>query len=120
MQADRIGSDRMGITTKNNFDANATIVKVRAAIGVYADTAAKQMEAEAKDKAPWIDRTSNARNSIQGSFQWEGSQCKIILSGNMTYSPWLELKNEKRYAILLPTLQKNAPKILKGLQKLVK
>lgn len=110
----------MSIRTKNNFNANKTMGKVRAAIGVYADTAAKQMEEDAKKNASWTDRTSNARNSIQGGFGWEGNKCKIALSANMDYSVYLELANEKKYAILVPTIQRNAPKIIKGYQKLVK
>lgn len=106
--------------TKNTFNAKATMNKVRAAIGVYADTAAKKMEAEAKSKAKWIDRTSNARNSIQGSFGWKGNHCVITLSGNMDYSAYLELAHEKKYAIIVPTIQRNAPEIIKGYQKLVK
>ncbi len=93
---------------------------MRAAIGLYADTAAKKMESDAKREAPWIDRTGNARNSIQGDFGWEGDKCKIVLSGNMDYSVYLELAHEKKYAILEPTIQKNAPEVLRGYQRLVK
>ena len=108
------------MATRNKFNAKTTMNKVRAAIGVYADTAAKKMEAEAKDNAPWVDRTSNARNSIQGNFEWKGNHCVITLSGNMDYSVYLELAHEKKYAILVPTIQRNAPDVIKGYQKLVK
>ena len=108
------------MVTRNKFNAKTTMNKVRAAIGLYADTAAKKMEADAKDNAPWIDRTSNARNSIQGDFGWEGNKCKIVVSGNTDYFPYLELTNEKKYAILVPTIQRNAPDVIKGYQKLVK
>lgn len=106
--------------TKNTFNAKSTMNKVRAIIGAYADTEAKRMEAEAKANKPWTTRTSNAENSIQGTFDWEGNKCKIVLSGNMEYSVYLELAHEKKYAILKPTIERNAPRILKGYQKLVK
>lgn len=93
---------------------------MRAAIGLYANTAAKKMEADAKRNAPWTDRTGNARNSIQGDFGWEDDSAKIVLSGNVDYSVYLELAHEKKWAILKPTIDKNAPEILRGYQKLVK
>lgn len=120
MQADRIGSDRMSIRIKNNFNPQRAGKIVRAAIGAYGDTAAKKMEGEAKRNAPWTDRTGNARNSIRGDFDWQGDNAVITLSGNMDYSVYLELAHEKKYAILKPTIDKNAPSIIKGYQKLVK
>lgn len=109
----------MTIRIKNNFNAKMVENKVRAAIGLYADTAAKKMEGEAKNNAPWIDRTSNARNSILGDFGWKGNQAVITLSGNMNYSVFLELAHEKKYAILVPTIQRNAPEVLRAYRKLV-
>lgn len=105
------------VTNKTNFKAVEN--KVRAAIGLLADTAAKKMEAEAKNNAPWTDRTSNARNSIRGDFGWKGNQAIITLSGNMEYSPYLELANEKKYEILVPTIRRNAPEVLKAYKKVV-
>ena len=110
----------MSIRVKNNFNPQKVEKMVRAAIGVYADTAAKKMEGEAKKNAPWTDRTGNARNSIQGDFGWQGNKAVITLGGNMDYSVWLELAYEKKYAILKPTIDRNAPEILKGYQRLVK
>lgn len=109
----------MSFEVINNFNAKAVELKMRAMIGLYADTEAKRMEGEAKDQAPWVDRTSNARNSIQGNFGWIGKRAVITLSGNMDYSKWLELAHEKRFAILVPTIQRNAPEILKGYKKVI-
>lgn len=109
----------MSFKVTNNFNAQIVEQKMRAMIGLYADTEAKRMEGEAKDKAPWIDRTSNARNSIQGDFGWVGKRAVITLSGNMDYSVWLELAHEKRYAILVPTIQRNAPEVIKGYKKVI-
>lgn len=110
----------MSIRVKNNFNPQKAAKQVRAAIGAYADTAAKKMEAEAKRNAPWQDRTGNARNSIQGNFGWQGNKAVISLSGNKEYSVYLELAHEKKYAILKPTIDRNAPEVIKGYQKLVK
>jgi hypothetical protein len=105
--------------TKSTFSAAKTYMKAQAALGLFADTAAKKMEVDAKRNAPWTDRTSNARNSIQGSFGWKNRKLVITLSGNMDYSVWLELANDKRYAILYPTIQKNAPEVLRAYKKVI-
>lgn len=107
----------MGFNVKSTFNNKATEALVRAAIGVFADTAAKKMEADAKQNAQWTDRTSNARNSIQGNFGWKGKHAVITLSGNMEYSSYLELAHEKKYAILIPTIQKHSPEILKAYRR---
>lgn len=105
---------------KNTFNAEDVRHKVKSAIGLYASTAALKLEGEAKSKAPWIDRTTNARNSIRGDFGWQGEKAVIKLSGNMDYSVYLELAMAKRYSILVPTIQGNAPSIMSGYQRLVK
>lgn len=104
--------------SKNTFNNKATEATVRAAIGLYADTAAKKMEGEAKGNASWTDRTSNARNSILGDSGWKGKHAVISLSGNVNYFPYLELAMEKKYSILLPTIQKNAPEVLRGYRRI--
>lgn len=108
------------MNVQNNMNFSAIEKRVRAAIGLYAGTAAEKMEGEAKKKAPWTDRTSNARNSIQGDFGWEGNKAVITLSGNMNYSVFLELAHGKKYAILSPTIQSHSTEILRGYQRLVK
>ena len=104
----------------SGFSLNKAIRKHKAALALYADVAGKKMEGEAKANAPWTDRTTHARQSIKGGADWEGKQLKVVLSGGMDYSPYLELAHEKKYAILKPTIDKNAPEILRGYQKLVK
>ncbi len=108
----------MRVTNNTNF--KAVEQKMRAAIGVYADTAAKKMEGEAKANAKWTDRTSNARSSIQGDFNWKGNQSVIRLSGNVDYFVFLELAHGKKYSILSPTIQSHSTEILRGYQRLVK
>ena len=108
------------IRVRNNLNMRQVSQKMRAAVGLYADTAAKKMEGKAKKGAPWKDRTGNARNSIQGDFGWRGNNAIITLSGGMEYSVYLELAMGKKYAILYPTVLKNAPDVLRGYQRLVK
>lgn len=93
--------------------------RIKAAIAVYGLTAAQKMEREAKKNRPWTDRTSNAKNSIQGEFKMGLGSAKIFLSGNVDYFVKLEYAYEKRYAILNPTMQAMAPDIISGYQKVL-
>lgn len=97
-----------------------TEIKTRAAIGVYGNTAGKKLEATAKREAPWIDRTGDARKTIQGGHNWQGNKCAVYVAGNTEYFPYLELAHEKRYAILNPTVQKLTAEILNGMQNILK
>lgn len=104
----------------NNMNFHSVEKQIRAAIGVYADTSAKKIEGYAKKNAKWTDRTSNARNSIQGNFGWKGDKAVITLSGNVDYFVFLELAHGKNYAILIPTIHQFSEEILRGYQRVVR
>jgi hypothetical protein len=89
------------------------------AIDRYADTAGKKLEAEAKKDAPWTDRTSLARQTIKGGKEWESEKCHVYVAGNTDYFPYLEFDNEKKYAILYPTLKKLEYEIIQGMNKIL-
>lgn len=93
-------------------------LKMRAAVGIYADSAGKKMEKEAKQNAPWTDRTAHARQTIQGGHEWHGSKCYAYVAGNEKYSSYLEFAHEKQNAILYPVVKKMSPEILKGMEGL--
>lgn len=95
-------------------------LKMRAAAGIYAETAGKKLESTAKKDASWKDRSGQARETIEGGKVWRGDKCEIYLSGNKEYSPCLEFANEKKYAVLYPTVEKLSPEILKGMRNLFK
>lgn len=94
-------------------------MKSKVAIGVYADTAGKKLEEHAKKNAPWIDRTGLARKTIEGGKQWENDECIVYVAGNMEYSPFLELCNDKQCATLKPAVDELSPEILNGLNKIL-
>lgn len=95
-------------------------IKMRAAVGLYADSAGKKLEAEAKQNAPWQDNSGDARRTITGGHEWQGDKCFTYVFGNMKYSPYLELCSEGNYAALYPAVKKLAPEILRGLSNLLK
>ena len=82
--------------------------------------AAAKLEAAAKRDAPWTDRSGLVRQTIQGISGWEGDKIRTGVAGNMEYSPYLELTNDKRNAVLWPTIDKLKPEILQAMSKVVK
>ena len=109
------------------FDANNLIkglaereIKTRAALGLYADTVAKKMETHAKSNKPWVDRTGRAKQSLNSSWKWMGDVARVELSHGVYYGIYLELCNEKRYAIIKPTIDIISPQAIRGLNKILK
>ena len=109
------------------FDASNLIkglaereIKTRAALGLYADTVAKKMETHAKSNKPWVDRTGRAKQSLNRSRKWVGDVARVELSHGVYYGIYLELCNEKRYAIIKPTIDIISPQAIRGLNKILK
>lgn len=94
-------------------------LKAMFAVEAYGRSAAAKLEQEAKQGAPWRDRTGLARQTIAGVADWHGSAFRIGVAGNMNYSPYLELAREKQYAVLWPTVTRMAPIILNGMTSLL-
>ena len=94
-------------------------MKMKVAIKLYGDTAGKKLEMEAKQNRPWQDRTSLARQTIQGGSDWKGNKVVVYVSGNTSYFPFLELAHEKAYAVLWPTIQRMAKEIIEGMNNLL-
>jgi len=94
-------------------------IKMKAAVGVYCDTAGKKLEREAKKIAPWKDRTPLARPTMQGGMEWQGAKCRVYLSGNVDYFKYLEFAHEKKYAVIFPVIHANSKKMLEGMHKIL-
>jgi len=80
--------------------------KFEGAMKILCDNGAQKMEAYAKQNRPWKDQTGEARRRLKGSWSKEGSSYKIQIAHGVSYGVWLEFKNERRYAILKPTVEK--------------
>ena len=91
--------------------------KTRASLKILADAAVKAMETYAKNNAKWTDRTGNARQRLKGSTRWEESALIAAISHNVDYGIWLELCNEKKYAILEEALNSQAQNLLDSYQR---
>lgn len=95
--------------------------KTEAALRIYADSAAKKMEASAKTNRPWTDRTGKARQTIKGFAKHasNASKIRITLQDGVYYGKYLEYCNGGKYAIIEPTVDKEAPNIVEGLKGLL-
>lgn len=82
------------------------------------------VEEHMKHKAPWTDRTTNARNGLFATAQKSAanlaaSTFAIILGHTVDYGIYLETKNNGKYAIIMPTIELYAPKVMKTLTKIM-
>lgn len=109
------------------FDANNLIkglaereLKTKVALGLYADTVAKKMENHAKTNYPWTPRSGAAHQRLNSSWKWIGDVARVELSHGVHYGIYLEFCNEKRYAVIKPTIDIISPQAIKGLSKLLK
>lgn len=111
------------------FDMNSLVSginelnqKAYIAIKMYGNTAAKKLEGDAKTSARWVDRTGAARNRLTGYTEdidvFTHKNVRIILAHGVDYGIWLELANEKRYAIIQPTIDLKSAEIFRGLDGL--
>jgi HK97 gp10 family phage protein len=93
----------------------------RAVFGVvkYWDS---RIEAHMKHKAPWKDRTTNARNGLFANATKLGKTTfAIILAHSVTYGIYLERGTRFMRArpIIIPTLGLYGPKVIKTLTKIL-
>lgn len=94
--------------------------KAEAAIRMYAETSAKKLETEAKENRKWTDRTGDARTRLRGSTGKIAKGYELRLAHGVPYGIWLELANEKNYAIIEPTIRfVGTFEIMPGLQHLL-
>lgn len=84
------------------------------------------IEEHMKHNAPWTDRTTNARNGLSATAQKSAntiaaSSFAIVLSHSVDYGVYLEegTENMKARPIILPTIDKYAPKVIKTLTKIL-
>lgn len=95
--------------------------KTLAALQVYGDSVGKELESYAKSNRSWTDRTGDARKALKGSSEPIGKEVvRCSIEHGVSYGVYLEMKNERRYAILKPTIDAVGPKALNGLDKIFK
>lgn len=100
--------------------------KVNKALTLTTDFAAGRGMDTMKRKAPWTDRTGNARAGLVAVAEHSGaatmtggatgfSQHKIVMAHGVDYGIWLEVANLGKFQIIMPTLVATAQEIMKAL-----
>jgi hypothetical protein len=95
--------------------------RVMVAVKAVADFWAQRCQADMRQSAPWQDRTGNARSGLFSLANMGASDLvSIYLSHGHTvyYGVFLELSHGKRYAVIMPTLQRNLPELERMLARL--
>lgn len=112
------GSIELGGDLLNNLKTMSKRAPV--AVRMYAETAAKKLELSAKQRAPWTDRTAQARQRLSAYVtEIQPGICTITLAHGVPYGVFLELAHEKRFATIMPSIQRVSPEIMKGFKVLI-
>lgn len=91
--------------------------KVGAALLMYASTKAVEIEQTMKKNRPWTDRTGLAKTTLNAKVSQPNSHTiRITAAHGVDYGIWLELANNKNYAIVAPTIKTVAPKVMADMQ----
>lgn len=99
---------------------NAVSEKVGAAMLMYMATEAAEVKSYMKLNRPWTDRTNMAKATLDTKVSQPNSNTiRMTLSHGVEYGIWLELAHNKNYAIIGPTLNIKAPKVVQGMQGLI-
>lgn len=94
--------------------------RMEAAVDLYVETAARELEGEMKKDAPWTDRTGAARGRLTSTVHKENRYVYVIrLSHGVWYGVYLELAHEKKYAVIQPTIVKKQYEVLSGFKNLL-
>ena len=94
--------------------------KLGAVILMYAATKASEIEAKMKINRPWTDRTNMAKMRLSAKVSQPNiNTIRITLAHGVDYGIWLELANEKNYAIIAPTIRDEGPRIVQDLDDLM-
>jgi len=94
--------------------------KAREYIGASVDFASQTGMRDMKRKAPWTDRTGNARNGLftAPSTGVGGNDWTILFSHSVTYGIWLEIRNNGKYAIIMPTVLRTGNDLMRHLKQM--
>lgn len=80
---------------------------------------APKVQSYARTHAPWTDRTGNARQGLFAKYSKEEDSHVITLSHSVPYGIWLEVRWAGRYAVIMPTIQAEAARIMGDIKTLI-
>ena len=99
-------------------------VKVIDAVVAAAEFIADKMQNDARQNAPWEDRTGNARTGLFGVVAREAAEAMVVLylshGHTVFYGQFLEESHGGKYAIIMPTIERNLPELKRMLDDLLR
>lgn len=75
------------------------------------ENGADQVLTYAQANAPWNDRTGAARDSLFTNVYEQGGEIFLELAHGVDHGQWLEIIQNGRFAIIMPTLEQFAQQI---------
>lgn len=93
--------------------------KVDAAVKILLKTESAQLQSYARQNRMWTDRTGDARRRLTAYLRSTNDGYRIYLAHGVDYGIWLELANEKRFAIIEPSIRLKSPEIIRHFQGLM-
>lgn len=76
------------------------------------EDARSDVEEYAQVNAPWQDRTGDARSGLTAEVSHSAGDIVLTLGHTVDYGLWLEVIQNGKFAIIIPTLEAMAPKVL--------
>lgn len=73
---------------------------------------ANELASKAGDNAPWEDRTGDARAGLEAKADLVGGDLVLTLYHTVEYGLWLEVIQNGNFATIMPTLEREAPRII--------
>ena len=102
----------------SGFDKFST--KADVAIKMYCETSALTLEGYARENRRWTDRTGHARQRLNCKCLSLANGYRLELGHGVDYGLWLELANEKRFAIIMETINTvGNGEIMPGFERLI-
>ena len=97
-----------------NFNENLS-----RSLGIVTDRRAAITEAELKQRAPWTDDTGAARAGLMAiPFHGPGF-IEIYMTYSVSYGIWLEIANNRKYAVIGPMMRIAGDALMKDLNGLI-
>lgn len=72
-----------------------------------------------KEHAPWTDDTGAARSGLTATPLHARTFSEILLAYSVNYGIWLEVANDRKYAIITPAIRIIGNKLMHDLQHLI-
>ena len=92
------------------------------AVTALAGRIAMLMQNDARNNAPWTDRTGNARTGLFGTAERDVAQKMVTIylshGVDIDYGKWLELANGGKYAVIMRTIEGHLPELKAELDSL--